>query len=86
MDKDFKVASEVVVTGDDPFADLDAESGDVVDHGHSGDNDVVELTRLVEQVCEDPPDLVMYLNFDQDIVCQEFDDDKWNDEFFAELD
>ena len=28
----------------------------------------------------------MYLNFDQGIVCQEFDDDKCNDEFFVELD
>ena len=52
LDKDFKVVSEVVVTGDDLFADLDAESGDVVDHGHRGDYDVAELTRLVEQVCE----------------------------------
>ena len=86
MYKDFKVVSEVVVPGVDPFADLDAESRDVVDHGHSSDDDMVELTRLVERVCEDPPDLEMYLNFDQDIVCQQFDDDKWNDEFFAELD
>ena len=36
--------------------------------------------------CEDPHNLEMYLNFNQDIVHQEFDDDKWNDEFFAELD
>ena len=70
MDKDFKVVSEVDVTGDDPFADLDAESGDVVDHGHSSDDNEVELTRLDEQVCDDPPDLeiYMYLNFNQDIV------------------
>ena len=28
----------------------------------------------------------MYLNSDQDIVCREFDDENWNNEFFLELD
>ena len=50
------------------------------------DSDEVELTQLIEQVCKDPPDLDMSLNFVQDIVCREFDDENWNNEFFLELD
>ena len=44
------------------------------------------MAELIQQVSEDPPTLEMYVNFDQDIVCREFDNDKWNDEFFSELD
>ena len=49
-----------------------------LDDDNVADSDEVELTQLIEQVCEDPPDLDMYLNFDQDIVCREFDDEKRN--------
>ena len=62
-----KVIFEVIVTLRDPFTDLDDNS--------AADSDEVELTQLIEQLCEDPPDLDMYLNFDQDIVCREFDDE-----------
>jgi hypothetical protein len=80
LDKEFKVVSEGIAT-EDPFADLDGDS-----MADNSNDDAVELAELIEQVCEDPPDLEMYLNFDQDIVCQEFDDGNWNDEFFSELD
>lgn len=80
LDKEFKVVSEGMVI-EDPFADLDGDS-----MADNSNDDEVELAELIEQVCEDPPDLEMYLNFDQDIMCQEFDDDNWNDEFFSELD
>ena len=36
------------------------------------------MTQLIEKVCEDSPDLDMYLNSDQGIVCREFDDENWN--------
>ena len=49
LDKDFKVISERIVTLRDSFADLDDNS--------AADNDEVELTQLIEQACEDPPEL-----------------------------
>ena len=73
-----KVIFKGIVTLGDPFTDLDDNS--------AADSDEVELTQLIEQVCEDPPDLDMYLNFDQDIVCSKFDDGNWNNKFFLESD
>ena len=69
---------KIIITLGDPFTDLDDNS--------AADSDEVELTQLIEQVCEDLSDFDMYLSFDQDIVCREFDDENWNNEFFLELD
>ena len=49
LNKDFKVVSEGIVILGDPFADLNDDT--------AADSDEVELTQLIEQVCEDPPDL-----------------------------
>ena len=47
-----------------------------------------ELAGLVQKLCGDDdysPD--EYVNFDEETpVCQEYDDDEWNDSFFNELD
>ena len=50
--KDFKVVSEGIVTLEDPFTDLDDDS--------AADSDEVELTQLIEQVCEDLPDFARW--------------------------
>ena len=75
--RNFDIVSVGLSIDSDPFEDLDD------DNGLNS-----QLNELVGQAChDDPPDLNMYINFDQDFpICHEFDDDTWNDEFFSELD
>lgn len=68
LDNEFNVVSDLL-PATDPFAELDNDS--TSGQADSDDSIETELVELMREVCENPPDLEMYLY----IICPEVDDE-----------